>query len=277
MSTSDDRIFKTLIAVRGAGDLATAVAIALFRSGFSVVCLETAKPTVIRRTVSFAQAVFDGQTCVEGVDARLCEADEAETVISSGAVPVIVDPEGTFIRRFRPSVVVDAIIAKRNLGTSLDMAPFTVGLGPGFTAGADVDCVIETARGHNLARLIYSGSATPNTGIPGNIGGYTVERVIHSPCAGVFRSTRHIGDIVKKGDVIAFVGDTEVQATLDGMLRGLLHDGLTVPEHFKIADIDPRGEKADYLSCSDKARALGGAVLQAVMAFLSGRYSRRER
>ena len=273
MSISDDRIFNTLIAVRGAGDLATAVAIALFRSGFRVVCLETAKPTVIRRTVSFAQAVFDGQACVEGVEARLCKSGEAENVMASGVVPVIVDPEGAFIRRFGPSVVVDAIIAKRNLGTSMDMAPFTVALGPGFSAGTDVDCVIETARGHNLARLIYSGSATPNTGIPGNIGGYTIERVIHSPCAGVFRGTRHIGDIVKKGDVIAFVGDAEVRATIDGMLRGLLHDGLTVPEHFKIADIDPRGEKADYLTCSDKARALGGAVLQAVMAFLSGRYS----
>jgi xanthine dehydrogenase accessory factor len=136
-------------------------------------------------------------------------------------------------------------------------------------AGEDVDCVIETSRGHSLGRLIYSGSAALNTGIPGNIGGFTVERVIHSPCAGEFRACREIGDLVKKGDVIAHVGDTEVRATLDGMIRGLLHDGLSVPEHFKIADIDPRGEKSDYLTCSDKARSLSGSVLEAVIHHLS--------
>ncbi len=271
MKQSAESIFDTLIAVRGAGDLATAVAITLFRSGFRVVCLETAEPTVIRRTVSFAQAVFDGSCAVEGVEARLCKAGEALSFIEEGSVPVVIDPKGELIRTLKPAVVIDAIIAKRNLGTSRDMAPYTIALGPGFCAGSDVDCVIETARGHNLARLIYSGSATPNTGIPGNIGGYTVERVIHSPCAGVFRAVRKIGDIVKAGEVIAFVGDCEVKAKIDGMIRGLLHDGISVPEHFKIADIDPRGEKADFRTCSDKARSLGGAVLQAVLGFLSGK------
>ena len=271
MKQSAESIFDTLIAVRGAGDLATAVAITLFRSGFRVVCLETSEPTVIRRTVSFAQAVFDGSCAVEGVEARLCKADEALSVIEEGSVPVVIDPKGDLIKTLKPVVVVDAIIAKRNLGTSRDMAPYTIALGPGFCAGSDVDCVIETARGHNLARIIYSGSATPNTGIPGNIGGFTVERVIHSPCAGVFRADRKIGDIVKAGEVIAFVGDCEVKAKIDGMIRGLLHDGLSVPEHFKIADIDPRGENADFRTCSDKARSLGGAVLQAVLGFLSGK------
>ncbi len=262
-------IFDKLIIVRGAGDLASATIIRLHNSGFKVIALEIDKPTVIRRTVSFAQAMFDGQYTVEGVTAKRTKIDEIEAVMANGLIPIVSDPDGEVIRRFRPEVVVDVIIAKRNLGTNRDMAPFTVALGPGFEAGCDVDCVIETARGHNLARLIYKGSASPNTGIPGNIGGFTTERVIHSPCAGVFKATRKIGDIVRKGEVIAHVGDVEVLASLDGMIRGLLHDNLAVPEHFKISDIDPRGEKADYLTCSDKARALSGAVLEAVMHHLA--------
>ena len=269
MSSCTESVFDRLIIVRGAGDLATATIIRLHNSGFNVMCLDIARPTVIRRTVSFAQAMFDGEMTVEGVTARRCDAREALSVIGQGVIPVVADPEGKCIGLYRPEVVVDAIIAKRNLGTSRDMAPFTVALGPGFTAGEDVDCVIETSRGHALGRLIYSGSAAPNTGIPGNIAGFTVERVIHSPCAGEFVACSKIGDIVRKGDVIAHVGETEVTATLDGMIRGLLHDGLTVPEHFKIADIDPRGEKSDYLTCSDKARALSGSVLEAVMHHLS--------
>lgn len=273
MRESADGIFNNLIIIRGAGDLATAIAIRLHNSGFRVVCLEVEKPTVIRRTVSFAQAVFEGQACVEGTRARLVSIDDIEKSFSEDCVPVLIDPAGDAIRILHPAVLIDAIIAKRNLGTSRDMAPFTIALGPGFVAGEDVDCVVETARGHNLARLIYSGSAAPNTGIPGNIEGFTSERVIHSPCSGTFRSVKKIGDIVAKGDVIAEVDGMPVRATIDGMIRGLLHDGLDVPEHFKIADIDPRGSRADYLTCSDKARALGGAVLEAVMNYLSGRFS----
>ena len=272
MRESADGIFNNLIIIRGAGDLATAIAIRLHNSGFRVVCLEVAKPTVIRRTVSFAQAVFEGQACVENVRARLVSIDDIDKTFSEDVVLVLIDPAGDAIRILHPAVLIDAIIAKRNLGTTRDMAPFTIALGPGFIAGEDVDCVIETARGHNLARLIYSGSAAPNTGIPGNIEGFTSERVIHSPCSGTFRSVKKIGDIVAKGDVIAEVGGMPVRATIDGMIRGLLHDGLDIPEHFKIADIDPRGSRADYRTCSDKARALGGAVLEAVMNYLSGRY-----
>ena len=272
MRESADGIFNNLIIIRGAGDLATAIAIRLHNSGFRVVCLEVAKPTVIRRTVSFAQAVFEGQACVEGTRAQLVSLDDIDKAFSEDFVPVLIDPAGDAIRILHPAVLIDAIIAKKNLGTTRNMAPFTVALGPGFVAGEDVDCVVETARGHNLARLIYSGSAAPNTGIPGNIEGFTSERVIHSPCSGTFRSVKKIGDIVAKGDVIAEVGGMPVCATIDGMIRGLLHDGLDVPEHFKIADIDPRGSRADYLTCSDKARALGGAVLEAVMNYLSGRF-----
>ena len=269
MKESNDSVFDNLIMVRGAGDLATATIIRLHNSGFPVIALEVEKPTVIRRTVSFAQAMFDGFAVVEGVKAVCCDASDVMTVLNRDMIPVVADSFGQLIGILKPTVVVDAIIAKKNLGTTRDMAPFTIALGPGFVAGKDVDCVIETARGHHLSRLIYDGTAAPNTGIPGNIEGFTSERVIHSPCAGLFRGTVRIGDIVKKGDVIAHVGDTPVHATLDGMVRGLLHDGLDVPEHFKIADIDPRGERADYLSCSDKARALSGSVLEAVMHYLS--------
>jgi len=262
-------IFDNLIVVRGAGDLATAIIIRLHKSGFRVIALDIEKPTVIRRTVSFAQAMFEKKMTVEGVTAKLCDIDSVEDVLAEGFVPVVIDPQGEVIRRYKPTVVVDSIIAKKNLGTTKDMAPFTIALGPGFEAQKDVDCVIETARGHNLGRLIYEGSASPNTGIPGNIAGFTTERVIHSPCAGIFKATKKIGDIVRKGEVIAYVGETEVLASLDGMIRGLLHDGLYVPEHFKISDIDPRGVNADYLTCSDKARALSGSVLEAVMHYLS--------
>ena len=276
MRESADGIFNNLIIIRGAGDLATAIAIRLHNSGFRVVCLEVAKPTVIRRTVSFAQVVFEGQACVEGVRSRLVSIEGIDKAFSEDCVPVLIDPAGDAIRILHPAVLIDAIIAKKNLGTTRDMAPFTVALGPGFVAGKDVDCVVETARGHNLARLIYRGSAAPNTGIPGNIEGFTSERVVHSPCSGTFRSVKKIGDIVAKGDVIADVGGMPVFATIDGMIRGLLHDGLDVPEHFKIADIDPRGGRADYLTCSDKARALGGAVLEAVMNYLSGRFASKD-
>ena len=213
--------------------------------------------------------MFDGEATVEGVTARRTELESVPEVLNQGIIPIVADPEGRTIREYKPEVVVDAIIAKRNLGTSMDMAPLTIALGPVFESGKDVTCVIETARGHNLARLIYKGCASPNTGIPGNIAGYTTERVIHSPCAGVFKATKKIGDIVRKGEVIAHVGEKEVYASLDGMVRGLLHDGLYVPEHFKISDIDPRGENADYLTCSDKARALSGSVLEAVMHHFS--------
>lgn len=269
MTRSSNPIFDNLIVVRGAGDLATATVIRLFKAGFRVIDLDIAQPTVIRRTVSFAQAMFDGVATVEGVTAKLCTMPEIESVLDSGMVPVVADPDGEVISSFKPTVVVDAIIAKRNLGTRRDMAPFTVALGPGFVAGEDVDVVIETSRGHRLATLIYDGPAKANTGIPGNIGGYTVERVIHSPCEGVFKACCNIGDIVEAGSVIAYVGETPVHAKISGMVRGLLYDGLYVPEHFKISDIDPRGKDAEYLTCSDKARALSGSVLEAIMHFLA--------
>ncbi len=266
LSAWEDR----LVIVRGAGDLATGVIIRLVKAGYRVIATEVERPTVIRRTVSLAEAVYDGEIVIEGVTGRLVStAEDAVRMLDEGIVPVMVDPSLSILDILHPRVLVDATIAKRNLGTRMDMAPLVIALGPGFTAGVDCHAVIETKRGHSLGRVITSGSAIPNTGIPGNIAGYAQERVIHSPAAGVFRSVSNIGDIVRKGDRIAYVSDVAVLATIDGKLRGLLHDGLTVPEGFKIADIDPRGQEADHLTVSDKARAIAGGVLEAIDGFVS--------
>ncbi len=262
---------ENLILVRGAGDLATGSIVRLHNAGYKVIATEVEKPTVIRRTVSFAEAVYDKEMIIEGVKGVLVNSPEnALRVLDDGAIPIIIDPELTILSTIKPRIVIDATIAKRNLGTRIDMADLVIALGPGFTAGVDADVVIETKRGHFLGTVIREGSAIPNTGIPGNIGGYAEERVIHSPAYGVFKGKRNIGDIVKKGDLIAEVGGTPVYATIDGKLRGLLHDGLIVSEGFKIADIDPRGESADHTTISDKARAIGGGVLEAVDSFLRG-------
>lgn len=257
-----------LVVVRGAGDLATGTIVRLHRAGYKVIALETEKPMVIRRTVAFAEAVYEGGMTVEGIRGTLVSGKAGILrALDEGDVPVVVDPALEVLSSFHPAILVDAIIAKRNLGTRKDMAPFVIALGPGFTAGVDADAVIETKRGHTLGRVIYHGTAIPDSGVPGNIAGYAAERVIHSPSAGIFRSVKSIGDIVRKGDVIAYAGNTPVLATIDGKLRGLLHDDLEVPEGFKIADIDPRGENADHTTISDKARAIAGGVLEAADRF----------
>lgn len=255
-----------LVVIRGSGDIATGIAIRLYRAGFRIVMLDVAKPTAIRRSVAFAQAVFDGQMTVEDVTARLApNVREAMGFVSRGEIPVLVDPEAALLRELQPGYLVDAILAKRNLGTTRDMAPITIALGPGFTAGEDCDAVIETNRGHNLGRVILEGPAQPNTGTPGEIAGQGALRVVRAPCAGVMRCRVALGDLVEAGDLLAHVGESPVFSPLSGMVRGLLTDGIEVTERFKIGDIDPRGAAADYLTVSDKARAIGGAVLEAVL------------
>nr|WP_319776453.1 selenium-dependent molybdenum cofactor biosynthesis protein YqeB [uncultured Sphaerochaeta sp.] len=232
--------------------------------------LETEQPTVIRRTVSIAQAMYSDTVTIEGVKASRCkDLKDAYAKMDAGIIPILADPKGEQIKRIKPVCVVDAIMAKKNIGTTITDAPLVIALGPGFVAKQDCDLVIETMRGHSLAKILREGSAMPNTGIPGVIGGYGKERVIHSPAEGVFYSDHQIGDMVKQGEVIAKVGGVAVIATIDGKLRGLLNNGLKVPEHFKIADIDPRGEHADHTTVSEKAMAIGGAVLEAVDGFLS--------
>lgn len=263
---------RRLVVVRGAGDLATGTVIRLHNAGYDCICLEIPNPTVIRRMVSFADVVYEGTKTVEGVECRLAkDIDDALDILKTGSIPLLVDPKGETIEKLKPGVVVDAIIAKKNLGTRVGMAPFVVALGPGFTAGVDADVVVETMRGHKLGRLIYEGRAMENTGTPGLIGGKGKERVIHSSKCGVFKENKKIGDLVEEGDIIAYVDDEPQVTTISGRLRGLLHDGLYVPEHFKIADVDPRGEETDHTTVSDKARALGGAVLEAIDNYLSGK------
>ena len=314
MNQSNNQIIKKnlLIICRGAGDLATGIIHRLHRAGHRVIALETDYPAAIRRQVSFCEAVYDGSAAVEGVTARLVPAladaesdtetysgindtpaahivsekwdsSAIEAVLEAGEVPLLIDQKGESIALLKPDVVVDAIIAKKNLGTTIDMAPLVIGVGPGFTAGEDVHLVVEAMRGHNLARIITDGMAQPNTGVPGNIAGFTSERVIHAPAAGYIHDVRKIGDIVQKGDEIARIyPDKEsydnalseyvpVNATITGIIRGLIREGYYFRKGFKIADIDPReSEITNCFTISDKARSIAGSVLEAVSAFEHG-------
>lgn len=267
-----------LIVVRGGGDIATGTIMKLYQCGFSVLILEIPTPSAIRRNVAFSEAVYQGTQTIEGVTCYLAkDIKEAEHFLAEEKLTMLIDPKGLCLDTFHPLALVDAILAKKNLGTTKSMAPITVALGPGFTADKDssedpqcVDAVIETMRGHNLGRVIYKGSAIPNTGIPGKIAGFDKERVIHSPAEGILRNVSSITDIVKKGQIIAEIetndGIVPVEATLDGLLRGLIRDGYPVTKGFKIADIDPRAN--EYNNCftvSDKARCIAGGVLEAIL------------
>lgn len=273
---------KDLIVVRGAGDLATGTIHRLKKAGFRLLVLEAEHPAAIRRQVALSEAVYAGSARVEDVEAVRMDVDlaekknrkelleqEMERIWKKDGVPVLVDPAGLSIAALRPAVVVDAILAKKNLGTTKEMAPFVIALGPGFTAGEDVDVVIETKRGHNLGRVIRSGSAVPNTGIPGIIGGYGKERVMHAQAEGILRNVASIGDIVEARAVIAEIetekGTVPVEASLSGLLRGLIRDGYPVTKGFKIADIDPRKEELqNCFTISDKARCIAGSVLEVI-------------
>ena len=255
-------IYKNLVVLRGGGDLATGVAVRLFSSGFDVLILETDAPTAIRRTVSFCQAVYDGSAVVENINARLVNS----FTYPSGNIPVMIDPDTEILSEISPLAVVDAVIAKKNLGLSKETADIVIALGPGFKAGKDCHAIIETMRGHNLGRVIYSGEAAPDTGAPGAINGITKERVIHASCAGKLSIIKDIASIVKKDETIALINNTPVKATIDGLVRGMIRDGHEVPEGMKIADIDPRlSETENCFTVSDKARALGGGVLEAIL------------
>lgn len=260
-----------LVLIRGAGDIATGIALRLYRGGLRVVMTDLPRPTAIRRTVCFSQAIVLGETTVEGVRAvRADTASQALERLAEGAVPVLPDPALTCLASLRPDALVDAILAKKNLGTHITDAPVVVGVGPGFTAGTDCHAVVETMRGHTLGRVIWSGSAVPNTGVPGNIGGYTIERVMHSPCAGEFRALRQIGDTVEAGETVAAVGGEPLCAKITGTLRGILPEGFYVPRKgFKSADVDPRCRLFHCFTASDKALAVGGGVLEAVLMLTS--------
>ncbi len=259
-----------LTVIRGAGDLASGIALRLRRSRIQVVMTDITRPTAIRRTVCFSQAIVHRETVVEDVTARRAEgAARALELLQDGVIPVLADPEGRCIPELRPDAVVDAILAKRNLGTRITDAPVVVGVGPGFTAGEDCHAAVETMRGHYLGRVIYAGSPIPNTGVPGLIGGFAGERVLRAPADGVFHQILDIGAQVKMGDVAATVDGQPMVCTLDGVLRGILADGTPVHRGMKAGDIDPRCEKKHCYCASDKALAVGGGVLEAILA-LSG-------
>ena len=255
-----------LIVIRGAGDLATGVALRLRRAHMQVVMTDIQAPTAIRRTVCFSQAIVHGETTVEDLTARRAESPaEALELLKAGVIPVLADPEGACIPILKPDAVVDAILAKKNLGTKITDAPVVVGVGPGFTAGEDCHAVVETMRGHYLGRVIHEGTAIPNTGIPGLIGGFAGERVLRAPADGVFHQLLDIGAQVKMGDVAATVNGEPMVCTLDGVLRGILADGTPVHKGMKSGDIDPRCEVKHCYCASDKALAVGGGVLEAVL------------
>ncbi len=271
---------NNLIIVRGGGDIATGTIYKLYQCGFPVLVLETATPSAIRRNAAFSEAVYHGSQKVEEITCILAkDIAEAKKLLEQGELAMLVDPSGEAIKKLQPQVVVDGILAKKNLGTSKTMAPVTIALGPGFIAGKDVDAVIETKRGHNLGRVIYEGEAIANTGIPGNIGGFGKERVIHSPSDGILKNMSKITDMVKMGDTIAVIetdkGDIPVKATIDGILRGIIRDGYPVTKGFKIADIDPRlDEYENCFTISDKARCIAGGVVEAILHLSKNRNDR---
>ena len=260
------------ILIKGAGDLATGIASRLYGAGHQIMMTDIAVPLTVRRLVAFSRAVYEGEAVVEDMTARLAKnQEEAEKIMEQGDIPVIVDPKAECVQWFQPDVIVDAILAKRNLGTKITDAPFVIGVGPGFIAGEDCNCVVETKRGHTLGNVIWDGSAIPNTGVPGNVGGYSIERLIKASADGVIEPKAVIGDLVRKGQIVAITGGEPVYALMDGIVRGMLQQGVQVTKGLKIGDIDARVKQEHCRTISDKARAIGGGVLDAVCSYEKSR------
>ena len=267
-STYND-IRSTKILIRGAGDLASGIAHRLCRSGFRVCLIDTDTPMAVRRMVSFSEAIYDGEKTIEGITAvHISQPEEILPVWEKGQIPLLIDPANKTRHFLKPHVLIDAIIAKRNLGTDKGDAPLVIGMGPGFNAGTDVHVVIETNRGHNLGKLIFEGPAERNTGVPGTIGGFNIERVLRAPCAGIFQSQKDIGDQVAKGEQIAQVSGVPILSKIDGIIRGMLRDNTPVTNGMKVGDVDPRGDIRLCPTISDKARSLGGAAIEAILSQL---------
>jgi len=251
--------------------MATGVAHRLASCHFKVCLTEISEPQAVRREVTFSEAVSDRGKEVEGMVAKLVETPEqiSETW-KERKIPILIDPEAKVKDFLKPNVLIDGILAKKNLGTKMTDAPLVIGLGPGFLAGEDVHIVIETNRGHNLGRIISNGEAEPNTGIPGSIAGYTEERVIRAPKDGNFKVLKKIGDGVKANGKVGMIGNVEVRSRIAGVIRGLLRDGTEVWKGMKLGDVDPRGIKTHCYTISDKARTISGGVLQAILERFNG-------
>ena len=266
LKVSHGNIADIVVLIRGAGEQASGVAQCLFRAGFKICLTEISEPLAVRRGVSFCEAVYEGEKEVEGIRAcRVKHHEETDLIWKKEEIPIFIDPQNQIKNLLCPQVVIDATLAKKNQGTFISDAPLVIGMGPGFTAGKDVHIVIETQRGHNLGRLILDGEAEPNTGVPQPVHGFGRERVLRSPCNGIFNSIRDIGEMVSAGDIVAEVAGEPLFALVTGIVRGLIRNGIHVTKNLKVGDIDP---KSDFLSCftiSDKARALGGAALEAIL------------
>lgn len=255
-----------MILIKGAGDLATGVAHRLKKCGFNIIMTEIAEPTMVRRTVAFSQAVYDKEVEVEGIKSVLAsEKQDIYKIIEDGNIAILVDEEANIVDEIKPDIIIDAIIAKKNLGTNIKDAEIVIALGPGFTAGFDCHCVVETKRGHYLGKAIYNGSAIPDTGVPGDIGGYTKERIIRATEYGKISPVASIGDYVESGYIVAYINETPIFAEISGILRGMLQKDVSVFKGMKIGDIDPRCEKDHCFTISDKARSIGGGVLEAIL------------
>lgn len=259
------------VLVRGGGEMASGIAHRLHQSHMKVLITEVAQPTTVRRTVAFAEAVFEGSHTIEGVRAvRVESAAEANRLWENGDIPLFVDAEAKIKEKLPPAVLVDAIMAKKNIGSRISDAPLVIGVGPGFSAGENVHAVVESNRGHNLGRVFWNGRAEEDTGRPAPVGGYSEQRVLRIPRKGCFRAFSAIGDVVEPGQVVAQVNGDPIQAQIPGMLRGLLRDGIAVEEGIKAGDIDPRGQREYCYLISDKARAIGGGVLEAILHSFKG-------
>lgn len=256
------------VMIKGAGDLASGIALRLWRCGFPVILTELPHPLAIRRTAAFADAVYSGQSAVEEALARCAgSTEEALSILRDGDIPLVVDPQGLFYQQIHPQIFIDATVSKYNQNVTITQAPLVIALGPGFEAGKDVHAVIETARGHTLGRVIWRGLAEADTGIPGQIAGISAQRVIHAPVDGTIQHIHKIGDIVQAGEIIAQIDQTPITATLNGMLRGLIHEKTPISAGLKIADIDPRANAAYCFTVSDKALAVAGGVLEAILTW----------
>ena len=254
------------VLIRGAGDIASGIALRLHRAHFQVIMTDIEKPTAIRRTVCFSQAIINGTAEVENVTARFAVASaDVESILAAGEIPVLADPDCLCRDTLKPDALVDAILAKRNLGTKISDAPIVIGVGPGFTAKTDCHAVVETMRGHTLGRVIYEGSSIPNTAVPGLIGGYAGERVLRAPDDGVFHLLRDIGSLVQEGETVGEVNGEPIKCTIGGVLRGILPDGTPVHKGMKSGDVDPRCKVEYCYTASDKALAVGGGVLEAIL------------
>jgi xanthine dehydrogenase accessory factor len=258
-----------LVGIKGGGDIATGVAFRLFRSGFPVFITELPKPLVVRRTVSFAEAIFSGETVVEGVKAVKVEtAADIPKIIRRGDIPVLIDPDALSFRDLGPVAIVDAMMAKKNTGTKMIDAKIVIGVGPGFQACLDVHAVIETNRGHDMGRVIWEGSTEEDTGTPSPISGYAGERVLRAPCSGIIKTIKTIGERIETGEIVAHIGESVVKASISGILRGIVHNGVELTSGVKLGDIDPRGKREYCYTISDKALAVGGGVLEAILILI---------